>query len=229
MSKISDATVYNCAGKERALAATKTFTSQLVLLLLISMYLAQMHKKLATKVKELVEELRNISKKIKKTLELELAIKVIAKQFKDEKGIVVLGEKYNYPIALEGGLKIKETTYMKAEGFAGGEFRHGPLAIVDKNFPCIFIIPNDDNYEKNIGLLKDVKKAGANIIVLITKTDKNLKNYVDDVLLLPSTHELLLPVLTILPIQLLAFHIAKTKNIDVDKPRNLNKYVKSDE
>lgn len=229
LSRISDVTIYNCAGKEMALAATKTFTSQLVLLLLTAMYLAQMHKKTAAKVKELIYEIRTIPKKMEKTLELEPIIKILAKQFKKEKSMVVLGEKYNYPIALEGGLKLKETTYIKAEGFAGGEFRHGPLAIINDNFPCIFISPNDSTYERNMNLLKDVKKAGAKTIVLISKVDKNLKDIADEVLLLPSAHEMLMPILNVIPLQLLAFHIAIAKEIDVDKPRNLNKFVKSND
>lgn len=229
LSKISDATIYNCAGREKALAATKTFTSQLVILLLISMYLSQMHKRSLSRVRELIDEIRTISRKIKKTLELDAVIRVMAKDLKNEKSMVVLGEKYNYPIALEGGLKLKETTYIKAEGFAGGEFRHGPLAIINSGFPCIVIAPNDTVYENNLGLMKDVKGAGAKIIALVTKTDKKLKDRTDEVLLLPGASELFMPILSVLPIQLFAFYTARAKGIDVDTPRNLNKFVKSDE
>jgi len=136
-----------------------------------------------------------------------------------------LGEKYNYPIALEAALKLKETAYAHAEGFATGEFRHGPLAIVEKGFPVICLSPRDSVYDENIKVIKEVKKAGARVIAVTTLGFKRLDSVADDIIRIPAALEMFVPVFSVIPLQILAYEMALAKGLKVDKPRNLSKFV----
>ncbi len=226
LSRISDLSVYVCAGEEKALAATKTYTSELLILLLITLYFSRMHKLSLVKTKEIIRKVKILPSEIKEELKLENKIKIIARKYQKYENYAVLGRKYNFPTALEGALKLKETTYVHSEGFATGEFKHGPMAIIQKNFVSIFFAPNDSVLERNISIMKEIKNVGGKIIAISTKdVGKKLERITDDIIFIPKTHELLTPILSIIPIQLLAYHIAVLKGIDVDRPRNLSKFV----
>jgi glucosamine--fructose-6-phosphate aminotransferase (isomerizing) len=149
----------------------------------------------------------------------------IAKKYHQVSNFAFLGRKYNYPIALEGALKLKEISYIHAEGFAGGEIKHGSLALVDKNFPSFFIVPEDSVYEKNLGNIQEIKARGGDVIAITTKGNKEVAEMVDEVIYIPKTLEMLTPILSVIPLQLFAYHMAVINGKDVDKPRNLAKSV----
>ena len=136
-----------------------------------------------------------------------------------------MGRKYNFPIALEGALKIKEISYVHAEGYPSGEMKHGTIALIDKNFPSIFICPKDSVYEKNLSGIQEIKARGGKIIAIATEGDSSIKKMVDDVIYIPKTLEMLTPLLSVVPLQLLAYYVGIKKGLDVDKPRNLAKSV----
>jgi glucosamine--fructose-6-phosphate aminotransferase (isomerizing) len=136
-----------------------------------------------------------------------------------------LGRKYNSPVALEGALKLKELSYIHAEGFPAGEMKHGPIAMIDENFPSIFVCPRDSVYEKNISNIEEIKSRKGKIIAIATEGDKKIKEIVDDVIYIPKTLEMLTPILSTIPLQLFAYHVAVLRKCDVDKPRNLAKSV----
>lgn len=213
-------------GKEKALAATKTFTSELVALAILALFIGSINRKPPTISKPAIAALKDIPDKITKILEQEESIKNLALKYKDIKGLVALGDRYHYPIALEAGLKLKETTYIHAEGFATGEFKHGPLAILDKQFPCLIFAPLNKTYENNKKIIEDVKKIGSPLIAITDEDNHDLDGLADDIIYIPKTLEQLNPVLSIIPIHIFAYYLALEKNIDVDKPRNLSKYVK---
>lgn len=136
-----------------------------------------------------------------------------------------MGRKYNYPIACEGALKIKEISYIHAEGYPSGEMKHGPIALIDKNFPSVFVVPRDSVYEKNLSGMQEIKARGGKIIAIATEGDKAIKKLADDVIYIPKTLEMLTPLLSVVPLQLLAYYVGTLKGYDVDKPRNLAKSV----
>ncbi|MFH0891384.1 MAG: SIS domain-containing protein [Candidatus Falkowbacteria bacterium] len=225
LAKYADVSVYTEAGQESAVAATKTFTSQIMLLGLLAVYFDSLNRKPPVLSESAITELRSFSDKMGAVLKLGSEIKEIAGKYAQEKGYAVLGEKYNYPIALEAALKLKETAYLHAEGLATGEFRHGPLAIIEKGFPVIFLAPKDPVYEDNARIIKEVKKAGARILAVTTAGNSRLKDLADDIIYIPPALEIFVPVLSIIPLQLLAYEIAVSKGLKIDTPRNLTKYV----
>ena len=152
-------------------------------------------------------------------------IKKIAEKYKDSSNFIYIGRKYNYPIALEGALKLKEISYIHAEGLSGGELKHGHLALIDKNFPTLAICPKDSVYEKMISNIEEIKARGGRVIAVATKGDTKIKNIADDVIYIPKTLEMLTPILSVVPLQLFAYHTAALLGRDVDKPRNLAKSV----
>ena len=153
------------------------------------------------------------------------AIQKIAKKYAKYQDMLYLGRKYNFPIALEGALKIKEISYVHAEGYPSGEMKHGPLALIDGNFPSIIITPSDSVYEKNLSGLQELKARGGKIIAIATKGDKKIQKLADDVIYIPKTLEMLTPLLSVIPLQLLAYYVGIQRGLDVDKPRNLAKSV----
>lgn len=217
--------VYTHAGPEIGVASTKAFTSQLTVLALITLLIAR--KKSLSKVdgQQIATELKLIPDKAEEILKLNDQIELIAEEFKDAGNFLYLGRGYNFPVALEGALKLKEISYIHAEGYPAAEMKHGPIALIDENMPVVFIAPKDSTYEKIISNIQEVKARGGRIIAIVTEDDENLQTLVDYTIKIPHTIRILMPILSVIPLQLLAYHIAVKKGLNVDQPRNLAKSV----
>jgi glutamine---fructose-6-phosphate transaminase (isomerizing) len=221
-----DAGVYNHAGPEIGVASTKAMSSQLVLLALLTLYLGRRRDMSITIGQRIAKELLLLPALVALTLEKNTeAVKKIAEKYKDAKNFLYLGRKYNYPVALEGALKLKEVSYIHAEGYSAGEMKHGPIALIDENFPTMVIAPSDSVYEKMVSNIQEVKARKGPVIAIATEGNEEIKELVDDVLYIPKTLEMLTPILSIIPLQLFAYYIAVAHGLDPDKPRNLAKSV----
>jgi glucosamine--fructose-6-phosphate aminotransferase (isomerizing) len=225
IARATKAGVYNHIGPEIAVASTKAFTSQLTILALLTVYLGRMRSMSFSMGQRIVQELEALPNKISETLKVDETVAEIAEKYHQALNFAFLGRKYNYPIALEGALKLKEISYIHAEGFAGGEIKHGPLALIDKNFPSFFIVPEDSVYEKNLSNIQEIKARGGDVIAITTQDNKEVAEVADEVVYIPKTLEMLTPILAVIPLQLFAYHVAVMNGKDVDKPRNLAKSV----
>ncbi|MBI2024903.1 MAG: glutamine--fructose-6-phosphate transaminase (isomerizing) [Candidatus Harrisonbacteria bacterium] len=214
--------VYNHAGPEIGVASTKAFISQLGVLSLMALHLSRQKLKLH---KEIIKELRILPFKIESVIKNSGAIKTLAKKYLQYDNFLYLGRGYNYPAALEGALKIKEISYVHAEGYAGGEMKHGPIALIDKNFPTVALATQNRVYEKMISNLEEIKARSGPILAIATAGDKKMAKLADDVFYVPKTIEQLEPILNIVPLQLFAYYSGILRGYDVDKPRNLAKSV----
>jgi glutamine---fructose-6-phosphate transaminase (isomerizing) len=224
--RATHAGVYTHAGPEIGVASTKTFTAQIAVLLLMCLYLAKNKKTLRGKeLKKLLLELENIPAKVEEVLKKDKAIKKIAQKFKHVKNFLYLGREYGYPLALEGALKLKEISYIHAEGCPASEMKHGPIALIDENMPVVFIANKGTSYEKILNNMMEVKARGGEIIAIITKGDKRAKKIADYSIEIPETADPLMPLVASIPLQLLAYHMAALRGCNVDKPRNLAKSV----
>ncbi|MHB8174780.1 MAG: glutamine--fructose-6-phosphate transaminase (isomerizing), partial [Nitrospirota bacterium] len=219
--------VYTHAGPEIGVASTKAFTSQLVALYLIALHIGRSRGKLdAGQVKGYLDELVKIPAKAEKLLlDTEDGIKRLAKDFFRHTDFLYLGRGYSYPVALEGALKLKEISYIHAEGYPAGEMKHGPIALVDEKMPVVVLAPKDPVYEKVSSNIAEVRSRGGKVIAIVTDGDRCLKAKADYLFFLPETIPCLSPILTTIPLQLLAYHIAVLRGSDVDQPRNLAKSV----
>lgn len=226
ITRSADATLYTHAGPEIGVASTKAFTAQLVVLYLLALNLASRVKKISleTMTAEIVE-LVKLPRYVKNVLAQAPKIKSIAEKMAESTHFLFIGRNVNYPVALEGALKLKEISYVHAEGFAAGELKHGPIALVDHGVPVVAIVPQDDTYEKLLSNIEEVKARGAHVVALATKGDKTIEERAGDIISLPKTSWALTPILACLPLQLLAYYIADRKGTDVDQPRNLAKSV----
>ncbi|MFA6973781.1 MAG: glutamine--fructose-6-phosphate transaminase (isomerizing) [Parcubacteria group bacterium] len=225
IARETDAGVYNHAGPEIGVASTKAFSSQLSIFVLLTLMLGRQREMSLTMGKRIADEMNRIPRLIEEILQQKNIIKKIAKKYVDYKDILYMGRKYNFPIALEGALKIKEISYVHAEGYPSGEMKHGPIALIDKNFPSIFIAPKDSVYEKNLSGMQEIKARGGRIIAIATTGDKHIQKLADDVIYIPKTLEMLTPLLSVIPLQLFAYYVGVGRGLDVDKPRNLAKSV----
>src|SRR5467141_2392290 len=226
----SDGTVYTHAGPEIGVASTKAFTSQLVALYLLALRLGQIRGTLSLEAsKPHVDALLQLPQLLEQTLKLAPEVEEIAGRFHNRTDFLYLGRGINYPIALEGALKLKEISYIHAEGYPAGEMKHGPIALIDERMPVVTLAPKDHVFEKMIGNIQEVKARGGSVIAITTRGDNMLVNILDrarDVIIeLPPTPELLTPIAMVLPLQLLAYYIAVRRGCDVDQPRNLAKSV----
>ncbi|HKI78288.1 MAG TPA: glutamine--fructose-6-phosphate transaminase (isomerizing) [Ignavibacteriaceae bacterium] len=217
--------VYTHAGPEIGVASTKAFTSQLVALALITLLIARKNNMSLVDGQAIAKELEAIPDKIAKILKLNDQIEAIAEDFKDAKNFLYLGRGYNFPVALEGALKLKEISYIHAEGYPAAEMKHGPIALIDDNMPAVFIAPKDSTYEKIISNIQEVKARKGRIIAIANENDNSIDELVDFSIKIPETIRMLMPILTAIPLQLLAYHIAVKKGLNVDQPRNLAKSV----
>lgn len=217
--------VYTHAGPEIGVASTKAFTSQLVVLALITLLIARRKDMSLVDGKSVAEEMQKIPDKISDILKLNDQIEKIANEFKDVKNFLYLGRGYNFPVALEGALKLKEISYIHAEGYPAAEMKHGPIALIDENMPVIFIAPKDSTYEKIISNIQEIRARKGRIIAIASENDDNIDKLVDYSIKIPDTIRMLMPILTVIPLQLLAYHIAVKKGLNVDQPRNLAKSV----
>jgi glucosamine--fructose-6-phosphate aminotransferase (isomerizing) len=217
--------VYIHAGPEIGVASTKAFTSQLVVLALITLLISNKRRSGVADSKKIAHELNEIPSKIVQILKLNDEIERLAEEFKDSRNFLYLGRGYNFPVALEGALKLKEISYIHAEGYPAAEMKHGPIALIDENMPVVFIAPKDSTYEKILSNIQEVRARGGRIIAIADNGDSEIDKLVDYTIKVPRTIEMLTPILTSIPLQLLAYHIAVKKGLDVDQPRNLAKSV----
>jgi len=221
----TDAGVYTRSGPEIAVASTKAFLGQLAVLVMLTVFLGRQREMSQVMGRRIITELSKIPDLQREILKKEKEIKEIAEKYKDFKNFWFIGRKYNYPIALEGALKLKEISYLHAEGIQGGELKHGHLALIDENFPTIAICPSDSVYEKMISNVEEIKARRGPVIVIATEGNEEIKKLVDDVIYIPKTLEMLTPLLSVVPLHLFAYHLANLLGREIDKPRNLAKSV----
>jgi len=226
IARETDAGVYLHAGPEIGVASTKAFTSQVVVLAMLTVHLGRLRGSLsAARGREIVRALGRLPEQVAHILELDDMLLQLAREYKDHPNFLYLGRGYNFPGALEGALKLKEISYIHAEGYPAAEMKHGPIALIDENMPVVVIAPKDAVYEKVKSNIEEVRARGGRIIAVITEGDEDLLNFADHVIQIPRTHDSLTPILAAVPLQLLAYHIAVLRGCDVDQPRNLAKSV----
>lgn len=226
IARSTHAGVYTHAGPEIGVASTKAFTAQVAVLTLLALQIAQ-EKGTITKSRfhMILQELNSIPDKIEKTLKLNEQIKCIARIYKDVKNSIYLGRGYNFPVALEGALKLKEISYIHAEGYPAAEMKHGPIALIDDHMPVVVIATRKGTYEKVISNIQEVKARKGKIIAIINEGDTTVRGLADHCIEIPETEEFLVPLIATVPLQLLSYHIAVMRNCNVDQPRNLAKSV----
>ncbi len=217
--------VYLHAGPEIGVASTKAFTSQVTLLTLLTLLLARHRNMSAAKGVEIVQEMMTLPGKVEKILGLREEIKKIAQIYHKSSNFLYLGRGYNFPVALEGALKLKEISYIHAEGYPAAEMKHGPIALIDDNMPVVFIATQDSTYDKIVSNIEEVRARRGKVIAIANEGDEEIKKRADHVIYIPHTKQMLTPILTIIPLQLLAYYIAILRGCDVDQPRNLAKSV----
>jgi len=217
---------YTHAGPEIGVASTKAFTSQLAIIYLLALWIAQKKKTLEkSTLKELMHQLMEIPAAIERSLSASSNVKEIAHKYLDYSNFLFLGRRYNYPIALEGALKLKEISYVHAEGYPAGEMKHGPIALIDENMPCIVIVPEGETKPKILNNIIEIKARNGKVIAIATEGDTEVPKHADDVIYIPFVPEILSPFVSVIPLQLFAYHMAVLKGCNVDKPRNLAKSV----
>ena len=226
LTRESDGIIYTHAGPEIGVASTKAYTAQLTALYLFALYLAQIKGTLPiNKIKKLIEELRRVPDCQVEILKLQKNMVTLARKHSHLGSFLYLGRNVNYPSALEGALKLKEISYIPAEGYAAGEMKHGPIALIDEYRAVVCIAPNSKVYEKMISNIQEIRSRKGKIIAIATKGDKEIKKLTQEVVYVPKIEEMFSPLLVVLPLQLLAYHIAVKRGCDVDQPRNLAKSV----
>ncbi|GHA64165.1 glutamine--fructose-6-phosphate transaminase (isomerizing) [Pontibacter akesuensis] len=226
IARATDAGAYTHAGPEIGVASTKAFTAQVTVLTLIAMIIGSKRGTLeTTKLHELMVELENIPAKVEQALQLNDQIIRIAEKYKDATNFLYLGRGYNFPVALEGALKLKEISYIHAEGYPAAEMKHGPIALIDEMMPVVVIATKDSSYEKVVSNVQEVKARKGKIIAVVTEGDTTIPAMADHVIEIPETSEHLMPLLSVIPLQLLSYHIAVMRGCNVDQPRNLAKSV----
>ena len=225
ISRETDAGIYNHAGPEIGVASTKIFISQLTILTLLALLLGRHQSLSLTDGVDAIKALSALPDQVKKILSQDNHIQAIAQRYYKCNNWLFLGRKYGYPIALEGALKLKEISYIHAEGYAAGEMKHGPIALINPEMPTVAIVPKDAMYEKMISNIQEIKSRKGPVIAIATEGDDKVKEMADDVIEIPPSLDYLNPLLSVVPCQLLAYHCARFLNRDIDKPRNLAKSV----
>ncbi len=226
IARESDAVIYTHAGPEIGVASTKAFTTQLVALYLLALKLGRVRGQLsAAGCQQKITDLLTLPRKVEEVLELDGEIENIAKNYMNARDFLYLGRGNQYPIALEGALKLKEISYIHAEGYPAGEMKHGPIALIDENLPVVVLVPQNATYDKVVSNMQEVCARGGIVIAITSGTDERLRQQVSALIQVPELDDDLMPILTSIPIQLLAYHVAVLKGTDVDQPRNLAKSV----
>jgi glucosamine--fructose-6-phosphate aminotransferase (isomerizing) len=226
VTREANGTIYTHAGPEIGVASTKAFTSQLTAITLLALKLGQVRGQLSDEeMLEIIRHLYHIPAQMEHFLSDESELIELARAFQHHRDFLYLGRGVNYPIALEGALKLKEISYIHAEGYPAGEMKHGPIALIDEEMPVVALAPHDSVFEKMLSNIEEVKARSGIVIAVTDREDEALSRKADAVIVVPDTHELLSPLLLILPLQLLAYHIALLRGCDVDQPRNLAKSV----
>ncbi|RZS95058.1 glutamine--fructose-6-phosphate transaminase (isomerizing) [Cecembia calidifontis] len=226
IARATHAGSYTHAGPEIGVASTKAFTAQISVLTMMALKLGYQRGTLSeNRYMQLLSELETIPSKVEKALQLNDKIKEIAAKFKDARNFLYLGRGYNFPVALEGALKLKEISYIHAEGYPAAEMKHGPIALIDEEMPVVFIATKDSSYEKVVSNIQEVKARKGKIIAVVTEGDTTVKQMADYVIEIPETEEAFVPLISVIPLQQLSYHIAVMRGCNVDQPRNLAKSV----
>jgi glucosamine--fructose-6-phosphate aminotransferase (isomerizing) len=229
IAREADGGVYLHAGPEIGVASTKAFTNQVTVLAMLALYMGRMRHLSSVQGLRMLKELKCLPNAIRKTLTCNNKIRRIAEKYYQVNNMLYLGRQYLFPVALEGALKLKEISYIHAEGYPAAEMKHGPIALVDENTPSVFLIPSGGVFDKVMSNLEEIKARGGPVIAIACEGDEEITDHVqeraDEVIFVPQVPEYLQPVVTVVPLQLLAYHIALLRGCDVDKPRNLAKSV----
>jgi glucosamine--fructose-6-phosphate aminotransferase (isomerizing) len=226
IARATHAGSYTHAGPEIGVASTKAFTAQVTLLTLMSLMIAEIKGTLSrSRFNMILQELDAIPQKVEQTLKVDDKIKEIAALYKDSRNALYLGRGYNFPVAMEGALKLKEISYIHAEGYPAAEMKHGPIALIDEEMPVVVIATNKGTYDKVVSNIQEVKARKGKIIAIVTEGDENVKKLADHIIEVPETEEMLVPLIATIPLQLLSYHIAVMRGCNVDQPRNLAKSV----
>ena len=225
VARLTDAGIYNHAGPEISVASTKVFVSQIAILYLVGLLLGRHQQMSLSEGQEFVHELRALPERMQSMLARAPAIEEIARRCAHYRNLLYLGRRFSYPVAMEGALKMKEVSYLHAEGYAAGEMKHGPLALVDENFPTVCLAPRDSVYRKMIGSIQEIKSRNGPVIAVGTEGDTHLAELADDVIEIPHCGEMFTPFLSVIALQLLAYYVARERGCDIDRPRNLAKSV----
>ena len=225
IAREADGGIYLRAGAEVGVASTKTFTAQVVALLLLGLYLGRRRGLSVEDGRALVAQLRELPELVERTLAVEASVRALAARYSDAPNALYLGRGLNFPVALEGALKLKEISYIHAEGYPAAEMKHGPIALIDENMPVVCLAPRDAIYPKVVSAMQEVKARGGRIIAITSEGADDLSHLADHQIAVPAVAPLLAPVLTVIPLQLLAYHVAVLRGCDVDRPRNLAKSV----
>lgn len=226
IARATHAGSYTHAGPEIGVASTKAFTAQISVLTMMALKLGYQRGTLSeNRYMQLLSELETIPSKVERALKLNDKVKAIAAEYKDARNFLYLGRGYNFPVALEGALKLKEISYIHAEGYPAAEMKHGPIALIDEEMPVVFIATKDSSYEKVVSNIQEVKARKGKIIAVVTEGDTTVKGMADHVIEIPETEEAFVPLLAVVPLQQLSYHIAVMRGCNVDQPRNLAKSV----
>ncbi|MGV7930792.1 MAG: glutamine--fructose-6-phosphate transaminase (isomerizing) [Spirochaetota bacterium] len=225
IARESDGGVYIHAGPEIGVASTKAFTSQITVLILITILLSRRRDMTAEKGRGIIEDLIRIPEYVQRILDGSETIREIAHIYRESRNFLYLGRGIHFPVALEGALKLKEISYVHAEGYPAAEMKHGPIALIDENMPVVFIAPRDEVYEKIVSNMQEVRARNGRIIAIANEGDEEIRSLAQHVIYVPATKKIVSPLLTVVPLQLLAYHIAVMRGCDVDQPRNLAKSV----
>lgn len=225
IARETDAGVYNHAGPEIGVASTKAFISQVVVLALIALYIGRMRDVSREEVDEFAETLKDLPHQVEKLLQHVEKIEQIAEKYADMRDFLFIGRRYSFPVALEGALKLKEISYIHAEGYGAGEMKHGPLAMIDELFPTLAIAPSDSVYEKTVSNMIEIKARKGPIVAIATEGDAKIQDVADDVIYIPKTREKLSAILSAIAVQLFAYYVGVSKGYNIDRPRNLAKSV----
>jgi glucosamine--fructose-6-phosphate aminotransferase (isomerizing) len=225
IAQAADGGIYLHAGPEIGVASTKAFTSQCVVMALLALYFGRLRHLSFEAGMKIIDDLEALPDAVETALETNRVARRIAEKYVQCENFLYLGRQYNFPTALEGALKLKEISYIHAEGYPAAEMKHGPIALVDECTPSVFIMPQGTVYDKVMANVEEVKARGGPVIAVVTHGDTRVGEVADDVIHVPQIADFLQPIVTIIPLQLLAYHIACLRNCDVDKPRNLAKSV----
>ena len=226
IARESDTGIYIHVGPEIGVASTKAFTGQVTVLVLLALALGHEIGSITEKeYRDTIDELSRIPAKMQEVLKQDDRIKRISERFTFAKNFLYLGRGFNYPVAMEGALKLKEISYIHAEGYPAAEMKHGPIALVDAEMPIVFLATHHKLYEKIISNMQEVKSRNGKILAIVTESDEAIKSIADEVIEIPQTMSALVPLLSVIPLQLLAYHVAVSKGMNVDMPRNLAKSV----
>ncbi len=225
IARETDAGIYNHAGPEISIASTKGFISRVTAFVLLTLLIGRERGLTQEKGVEIVTALGTLSQAARKILEGKDHIKAIAEKYAQYRDAMYIGRKFHAPVAYEGSLKLKEVTYIHAEAYAGGELKHGSIAMLDENFPIVALVPQDDVYEKMLSNVQEAKARNAPVLAIATEGDHHIADIADDVIYIPKVHPILQPILSVIPLQLFAYYVGVAKGLNVDRPRNLAKSV----